>query len=533
MESGDTANVKESNLGKKFVASLDIGTTSVRCHIINNKGETIGESSEQVILHCPSFGRVEIEPDVLFESITQVIKNAIKEADLKASDITVMGISCQRGTFITWNKTTGQPYHNFITWQDIRADSLVQQWNKSITMKALRTGSKCLHLITRNRRFLAGSVLRLMNAQVTLRLVWVLQNVAGVQEAAKRGDLCFGTVDTWLLQRLTGRSDLFVTEVSCASATGLFDPFTMSWASWAFSLFKLPLNMMPKVCDSSGRHFGETDANLFGAPIQIASLLSDQSASLFGSCCFQEGDAKVTIGTGSFLNVNTGRKPHASIAGLYPVVGWKVSDMLVFVAEGLSKDAGTLICWSQSMGLLGNDPSESMKIATSVSDNDGVYFVPAFSGIQAPINDDKSAAGFLGVKRTSRPPHFLRAVLESIAFRIVQMHSSLVDETSYKIDKIRVDGGVSRNDFVVQLISDLTNTTVERAKSSEMSVLGAANFAGLEAGIWKDQDELKSLRKVDREFEPRKDVASEYDSVFNNWKKAVGRFTGWYGQETA
>ncbi|XP_039276096.1 putative glycerol kinase 5 [Nilaparvata lugens] len=523
MESGDALSGKQLDSRNKFVASLDIGTTSVRCHIINNKGETIGDSSEQVILHCPSYGRVEIEPDTLFDSIVQVIKNAIKEAGLKASDITVMGISCQRGTFITWNKTTGQPYHNFITWQDLRADSLVQQWNKSMTMKALRMGSKCLHLITRNRRFLAGSVLQLMNAQVTLRLLWVLQNVTGVREAADRGELMFGTVDTWLLRRLTG-GDVFVTEVSCASATGLFDPFTMAWADWAFALFKLPRSMMPAVCDSSGDHFGHTDPCLFGAPIHIASLLSDQSASLFGSCCFQEGDAKVTIGTGSFLNVNTGRKPHASIAGTF-----LLSSYFTLLFFSTCQNCPYLIF----TGYVGNDPSESQKIATSVPDNDGVYFVPAFSGLQAPVNDDKSAAGFLGVKRTTRPPHFLRAVLESIAFRIVEMHSCLVGETSYKIDKIRVDGGVSRNDFIVQLISDLTNTTVERAKSSEMSVLGAATFAGLAAGIWKDQNELKALRKVDREFEPRKDTASEYASVFNNWKKAVGRFTGWYAQETA
>lgn len=510
-----------------IIASLDIGTTTVRCHIIDSTGNTIYSASDNIELYCPEPGRVEIKPDQLWEKIISVIKNAIRGAGLDVKDVRCLSISCQRATFITWNKANGKPYHNFITWQDIRADSLVHQWNRSLTMMALRGGAKCLYTFTRSKRFLAGSVLQFMNAQVTLRLLWVLQNISEVKDAVRKDELSFGTVDTWLLHKLSG-GKLHLSEVSCASATGLFDPFTMKWADWAVSLFGFNLNMFPTVCDSAGDHFGCTEPDLFGSAIPIKAVMADQSASLFGSCCFEAGDIKVTIGTGSFLNVNTGKKPHASVAGLYPLVAWRVKNELVYMAEGLSKDAGTLVNWSQSMGLLGQDPSESASIVTSVPDNDGVYFVPAFSGVQAPLNDAQAAAGFLGVKRTSRPAHFLRAVLESISFQIAQLYSIFVEESGYDCSRIRVDGGVSRNDFVIQLLSDLTGLVVERPKSSEMSVLGAAYLAGLTTGIWKDKKQLNELRQVDKEFEPRSEIKKSYQHIFSEWNRAVTRFLSWY-----
>ncbi|XP_075216468.1 glycerol kinase 5 [Lycorma delicatula] len=510
-----------------IIASLDVGTTTVRCHIINNSGDNVHEASDYVELHCPEPGRVEIEPDHLWKTIVNVVKNAIRGAGLESSDVKCLGISCQRATFITWNKKTGKPYHNFITWQDLRADSLVRDWNNSVTLMALHGGSRCLYTLTRRKRYLAGSVIKFMNAQVTLRLLWVIQHIPEVKNALDKGELMFGTVDSWLLYKLSG-GKLHLIEVSCASATGFFDPFTMKWADWALKMFDFKLHMFPEICDSTGEHFGSTVPDIFGHSIPIRAVIADQSASLFGSCCFNEGDAKVTIGTGTFFDVNTGKHPHASVAGLYPVVGWKIKNELVYVAEGLSKDSGTLITWAQRMGFLGPDPSESYKIATSVPGNDGVYFVPAFSGLQAPVNDVHAAAGFVGVKRTSQPAHFLRAILESIAFRILELYYVFVNESNCNCSYIRVDGGVSRNDFVLQLVSDLTGLTVERAKSSEMSVLGAAFLAGLATGIWTDKKELVALRKVDKEFKPRRDTKDSCKKVYSQWKDAVTRFLGWY-----
>uniref|UniRef100_A0A1B6DGB8 Glycerol kinase 5 n=1 Tax=Clastoptera arizonana TaxID=38151 RepID=A0A1B6DGB8_9HEMI len=472
--------VEPKDKHKVYIASLDVGTTTVRCHIINGLGEEVSRAKQEITLLYPQPGHVEINPDQLWENVVQVIKEAIKGASIQASDIKCLGISSQRCTFITWNRFTGRYYHNLITWKDLRADSIVKRRNNSYSLMCLRGGAKLLYTITRSKRFLAGSVLKLMNAQVVCRLEWVLKNVPGVFEASIQGSALFGTIDTWLLYRLTnGR--LHVTDVSCASATALFDPFTMHWADWALYLFQIPVAMLPTVCDTAGDHFGSTSPEILGAAIPIRSSMADQSASMYGSCCFNEGDVKLTMGTGTFLNVNTGKSPHASVAGLYPVVGWRVRDELVYLVEGSSYDTGCLINWIQNMGLV-FDVTETSDKASSVIDNGGVYFVPAFSGLQAPVNDCNAAAGFIGIKPTSTTNHVIRAVLESIACRVAQLYNILLEETDFSFARIRVDGGVSRNNFVLQLLSNLTGLITERPQTTEMTSMGAAFLAGLACG---------------------------------------------------
>ncbi|XP_033228077.1 putative glycerol kinase 5 isoform X2 [Belonocnema kinseyi] len=416
----------------KYVAALDVGTTTVRCHILDENAVTIVSSAEKVELLYPKSGYVEIDPDDLWTTICKVCKYCIQESGIDPKLISCLGISSQRGTFLTWDLETGKHYHKFITWKDLRADTMVKEWNSSFTMKTLRAGSNALYAFFRSKRFLAGSVLKLMNTQTTLRLLWAVQNVPGLQEAAIRGKAVYGGVDCWLLYKLTGKH---VTDVSSASATGLFDPFTMEWAGWALGIFKLPRSLFPEVRDTAG-NFGTVPKDLFGAEIPIFCSMADQAASLYGSGCFKPGDLKVTMGTGSFLNVNTGQEPHASVTGLYPLVGWRLGSELVYVVEGASNDTGSLIEWAKFLGII-NQFSETSDLANSVEDSNGVYFVPAFSGLQAPINDPLAAAGFLGLKPTSGKAHLTRSLLESLVFRILLLYKALLNETRFSYQRIR------------------------------------------------------------------------------------------------
>ncbi|KAH0539310.1 putative glycerol kinase 5 [Cotesia glomerata] len=502
----------------KYIVALDVGTTTIRCHILDNKAVTIASAAEKVELLYPKAAYVEINPDQLWESIIKVLKDAVDASKIDVKLIACLGISTQRSSFISWNFETGKNYHRIITWKDLRADSMVREWNSSLTMKSLRMGAHILYTLSRNKRFLAGSVLKLMNTQTTLRLMWVLQNIPGLREAAQSGKAVFGGVDCWLLYKLTGKH---ITDVSNASATGLYDPFTMSWAQWAMNLFKIPSTMFPKVVDNAG-DFGTIPKDILGVSIPIRCCMADQAASLFGSTCFEPGDLKVTMGTGSFLNVNTGKEPHASVAGLYPLVAWKINSEIVYMAEGASSDTGTVIEWIKSIGII-KDPSEMSELANSIEGSD-IYFVPAFSGLQAPINDQAAATGLIGLKPTSGRAHIVRSVLEGLVFRILLLYDSLCTETSRNYNSIRVDGGVSQSDFILQLLADLTGLPVERAMSPEMSILGVAFLSGLQCGIWETREEVCKLRQVDRVFQPDIKRGKNYLSVVHQWKLAVQRF---------
>ncbi|CAH2042421.1 unnamed protein product, partial [Iphiclides podalirius] len=481
-----------------------------------------------VVLHYPKPGFVEIDPDELWKSVINVVNKCIQDASLTAGQITAMGISTQRSTFITWSRKTGRPFHRFCTWKDIRADDLVKEWNNSYTWKVIKLGAYLLHMVSRSKRFKAGSVFKFSNNQTTLRLFWALNNVPALQSAVRNNEAMFGTLDTWLLYKLTGNK-LHMTDVSSASATGFFDPFTMQWAGWAMSIFGIPMSALPQVVDTAGEHFTSTSPEIFGHAIPIRSCIADQTASMWGSCCFEAGDVKLTMGTGTFLNINTGPTPHASVSGLYPVVGWRLGEELVFSAEGSNNDTASIVKWAQGIDLFEN-PADTADIAMSVPDTDGVYFVPAFSGLGAPYNDCTAAAGFVGIKPSTGKAHLVRAVLEAIAFRTLQLYACVRTETAHTFRSIRLDGGVSNNDFIAQLVSDLTGLRVERPLEVEMSSLGCAHIVGLQLGVFKSKDELKSLRKVGTVFTPRAHAKKTYEYAFSRWEAAVRRLCGWYAE---
>ncbi|KAK2155686.1 hypothetical protein LSH36_233g02016 [Paralvinella palmiformis] len=464
----------------KYVLALDVGTTTLRAHIYDKDAQIIGTGVCKVEIMRPKPGYCEMDPDLLWRQVQQVITDCIKDAYTDSSNICAMGITVQRNTFITWDKETAEPFHNFITWQDLRASDYVKQWNKSYTL-------------------------------------WLRKRV-------EENQVYFGCIETWLLWKLT-KGKVYATEYSCASTTGLFDPFQLGWSGVVSHVSKVPLNILPPIKDTSGQ-FGICDPDIFGAAIPITAIIADQQSATFGQCCFNVGDVKCTMGTGTFIDCNTGHKSHASIAGFYPLVGWKYENETVYLAEGNSSDTGQCLEWAKSIGLY-EKVEDTSDVVMSVQDSGGVYFVPAFSGLQAPINDDKACTSLVGISPHTSKVHILRAILESLAFRFKLLYDAVHRETKINLsDVIRCDGGVCNNEFLVQLVSDLTGRTMDRPVHMDMTSLGVAFLAGLAVGVWKDKSELLSIRKTEKQFEPRD--SPQYKEILTEWKNAMRRSMGWY-----
>uniref|UniRef100_A0AAQ5Y5M3 Glycerol kinase 5 n=1 Tax=Amphiprion ocellaris TaxID=80972 RepID=A0AAQ5Y5M3_AMPOC len=469
-----------------FILSVDVGTTSMKCHVYDKEAKIRGSCATKVVPLYPEVGHVEMDPDDLWKGFISVVKGAVQDAGVQMRQIEALGISTQRGTFTTWDRKTGVPFHNFISWQDQRTADLVKSWNRSCTMKAIHSVMKMVYFLTRQKRSLAASLIVFSTQHVTFRLVWALTHYKQV---------C-GCVHA--------------TDYSNASATGIFDSYQMCWSGFLSSLVSLPLSIFPK--------------------------MADQQAAMFGECCFDVGDVKITMGTGTFMDINTGSKPHTSVAGLYPIVGWKIGSEVVYLAEGNAADTGTAIRWAQKLELF-SDVTETSAMAYSVSDSDGVCFVPSFSGLQAPLNDPKACASLMGLKPSTTKSHLVRAILESVAFRNKQLYETMLRETRIPITKIRVDGGVSSNDFVMQLTADLFGRKVARPQHNEMSCLGAAFVAGLGVGFWRSREELKKLQSTDTMFLPQGaakegagSTSREYIPILQSWERALRRSMNWYKQ---
>ncbi|CAO1420186.1 unnamed protein product [Diamesa tonsa] len=522
----------------KYTAVLDIGTTTLRC-IIFSEGFVIKSFAKgNIELIYPQPGYVEIDAERLFSQVIELIREALAKLNISAKELVCIGISTQRSTFTTWNKRTGKVFHNFITWKDMRGNEIVQKWNNSLTLRALNVGARMIYTLTRSKRFLAGSVLKLMNNQVTPRLKWVLENNPELKEAVSKNNALFGTLESFLLYRLRlgnhspgeiiTKDIEHISEITNCTATGFYDPFTLEWAGWAMNLFSFKKEMLPKVVSNS-YDFGFVDASFFGHQIKISGVMADASAAMLGNCCFNEGDVKVTLGTGSFFDINTGTDCHASILGLYPLVQWKLNNKsgATYCVEGSCSDTGSIIVWGQSIGLF-EQPDESSGIAESVKDSGGVFFIPAFSGLSAPINNPNAATGFIGISPDTNKKHLVRALLESIVFRVAQLYKASMEETSYKIRNIRVDGGVSVNDFICQTIADLCGITVERNDNAEATALGIAYLCAINMNVLDSTDELSKLYKCNKKFTPRPEHHDKVLKSMQKWESAVERFKNWH-----
>ncbi|CAG9860986.1 unnamed protein product [Phyllotreta striolata] len=513
---------------KGFIAALDVGTTTIKCHIINANARSIGFASEIVKLVYPQPGWVEIEPDEFFESILNVIQRAIKDSNVSVLQIQSLAISTQRASFLTWKRDTGEHLHNFITWMDLRASKLIKELNVSLATKALRWAAYFIYLGTCNKKFGMASKFMVRNNHVSGRFLWVLANIPSVKEAIKDDNLMFGTLDTWLLYKLTGGST-YVTDITNASSTGFYDPFVLDWGIIAKAL-KIPTHFMPAVV-SNDYDFGKTLQKFFGVEIQIGCCMADQQSSVLGSCSFLEDDLKLTMGTGAFLDVNTAHRIHPSLNGMYPLVGYRIGKELTYVSEVPCTDAGSIIQWLLHCGMVDN-PVITAEMALRVEDTKGVFFVPAFSGLGPPINNDEAATGFIGIKPLTQKEHLVRAVLESIVYQIVKTVDLLKAERTGDYRSIKVDGGLSQNDFICQLLADLTDLPVIRLYMSDIAVMGVSYVAGLSSGFWKNKEDFQSLCKVADTFTPNESMKYKMKcrTNYEEWLLAADRFKSWYSK---
>lgn len=490
------------------ILALDQGTTSSRAILYSHEGKVLGVAQKEFQQYYPEGGWVEHDAIEIWQSQLEVSRRVISECGLTAKDIEAIGITNQRETTVVWNRKTGQPVHRAIVWQDRRTASYCDELR--------RTGFADQITAT------TGLVVDPYFSGTKLR--WILQNVPGAREQAERGELAFGTIDTWLLWNLTG-GVTHLTDVSNASRTLLMDLKTLDWAEEILKLFDIPAGVLPSIRSSSER-YAETSSQWFGAPIQIAAMAGDQQAALFGQNCTQPGMAKNTYGTGCFMLMNIGTVPIASDQRLLTSVAWGRDSTTEYVLEGSVFIAGAAIQWLRDGLKIIRSAAEVEELAKQVPDSDDVYLVPAFAGLGAPYWDAYARGTIVGITRGTTAAHLARAALEGIAFQVADVLTAMEKDSGRAITELRVDGGASSNDLLMQFQADILQCPVVRPKIIETTSLGAAFLAGLAVGFWKDIREIEQIWQTDRRFEPSMS-AHKARLRRERWADALGRSRDW------
>ncbi|MHB1481158.1 MAG: glycerol kinase GlpK [Bellilinea sp.] len=493
----------------KLVASIDQGTTSTRCIIFDAAGKIIAQSQQEHRQIYPRPGWVEHDPLEILRRVEEVLDNALKLSSYSPSDLAAVGITNQRETTVVWNRNTGKPYYNAIVWQDTRTSALCDQLAKKGGID----------------RFRAKTGLPLATYFSGLKIRWILENVPGVLEDTDRGKAIFGNIDSWLIWNLTGGPDngVHVTDVTNASRTMLMNIHTLDWDVEILDALQIPYSMLPKIASSS-EVYGSIPL-LGGVP--LAGDLGDQQAALFGQACYAPGEAKNTYGTGCFMLLNTGSVIVPSKSGLLTTVGYKLGeDPAVYCLEGSIAVAGALVQWLRdNLQLIGHS-SEIETLARSVDDNGGMYVVPAFSGLFAPYWRSDARGVMVGLTSYINRGHIARAALESTAYQTREVLDAMEIDSGVRLTTLKVDGGMVKNDLLMQFQSDLLNVPVVRPQITETTALGAAYSAGLAVGYWQSTDSLRQLWASDHVWSPKMDDVVRRQ-LFSGWKKAVTRTLDW------
>jgi glycerol kinase len=491
-----------------FILALDQGTTSSRAILFDHEGAIRGSAQKEFRQIYPQAGWVEHDPEEIWSSQIEVARRALEQARLKAGDIAAVGITNQRETTVLWDRRTGQPVHNAIVWQDRRTAGFCDELKR--TGKAELIASKTGLVID---AYFSAS-----------KLLWLLDNVPGARERARRGELAFGTVDSWLLWKLTG-GKLHVTDPSNASRTMLFNVRTGKWDEELLQLLNVPREVLPEV-RSSSEVFGETAAGVFDGPIRISGIAGDQQAALFGQNCFQRGMAKNTYGTGCFMLMNIGEEPTPSKHQLLTTVAWGTNGGTEYALEGSVFIGGAVVQWLRDGLRLIKSSAEVESLAASVPDCGGVYLVPAFAGLGAPHWDQYARGTITGLTRGTTSGHIARAALEGIAFQVADVLEVMREDSGIKLAELRVDGGASANNLLMQFQADILGVSVVRPKVVETTALGAAYLAGLAVGFWKDRATVEKGWQLDRRFEPSMS-ADEAAQRRQRWADALKRSREW------
>ena len=489
-------------MDSKYIMALDQGTTSSRCVIYDNKGRICSMQQKEFEQIYPKAGWIEHNPVEIWSSQLAVAMEAMVMAGLSASDIEAIGITNQRETTIVWERATGRPVYNAIVWQCRRTSERIDR------LKAEGMSDKIRRItgLIPDAYFSAS------------KIEWILDNVPGAREKAENGELLFGTVDTWLIWNLT-KGRVHITDYTNASRTMLYDIHNLCWCRELLDYFNIPESMLPEVKPSSCV-YAESDPSILGGAIPIAGAAGDQQAALFGQCCFEPGEAKNTYGTGCFLLMNTGSKAIMSENGLLTTIAAGTDGSVCYALEGSVFVAGAAIQWLRDGMRLIRDAAQSEKYALSVSDSDGVYIVPAFTGLGAPYWDRYARGTVVGLTRGCTKEHFIRATLESINYQVADVLGVMQEESGIYLKALKVDGGASANNFLMQFQADILNTPVHRPDVIETTSLGAAYLAGLATGYWSGKDEILANWKLGRSFEPAmaEDVRN---SKIKGWHRAV------------
>ena len=493
----------------KYIVALDQGTTSSRAIIFDHDQNIISTSQKEFTQIYPKEGWVEYDPMEIWATQYGVLQEAMAKKSISPDDIAAIGITNQRETTIIWDKNTGKPVHNAIVWQCRRTASICD---------SLKETDGFEDYVRQNTGLVIDAYFS------ATKIKWILDNVEGAREKAERGDLLFGTVDTWLLWNLTNR-EVFVTDYTNASRTMLFNIKTLRWDEKILEMLDIPASMLPQVKNSS-QVYGYAGLGQQGRKVPVAGIAGDQQAALFGQACFEKGQAKNTYGTGCFILMNTGEKFVKSSNGLLTTIAIGIDDRVTYALEGSVFIAGAVVQWLRDELRLIDSASETEQLAQSIPDTGGVYLVPAFTGLGAPHWDMYARGTITGITRGTGRSHIVRAALESIAYQTRDVLDAMMQDTGINLKSLKVDGGASQNNFLMQFQSDILGKEVDRPVVTETTALGAAYLAGLATGFWKSRDEIAQKWSMDRKFMPVMNI-DEREARYSKWKKAVTRATLW------
>lgn len=486
----------------KYIMALDLGTTSCRCIIFDKNGRICSAAQKEFTQYFPQPGWVEHDAEEIWATQTGLMYEAMSKIDITINEIAGIGITNQRETTVLWDKETGRPVHKAIVWQCRRTAGYCDELKKLGMAEFFRSKT--------------GLVLDAYFSATKLR--WLLDNAAGARERAEKGKLLFGTVDSWIIWKLTG-GKVHVTDYSNASRTMLFNIHTLKWDEEILRVLKIPQQILPEVKPSS-HVYGYTDSKLFGREVPIAGAGGDQQCALFGQTCFERGEVKNTYGTGGFMLMNTGTAPVNSHNGLVTTIAWGVDDKVEYALEGSIFVAGAAVQWLRDeLGLI-RDAAESEVLAKSVPDANGCYVVPAFVGLGAPYWDQYARGAIVGLTRGVNRNHIVRATLESIAYQVNDVLMAMQEDSGMSITSLRVDGGACDNDFLMQFQADILNTSVVRPYCIETTAMGAAYLAGLAVGYWRSKEEILANHVIAAEFKPQMGQAKR-ESLLQGWHNAV------------
>lgn len=492
----------------KYIMALDQGTTSSRCILFNEKGQMCSVAQKEFTQIYPQPGWVEHDPLEIWNSMTEVMKWAMYQVSATAGEIAGIGITNQRETTIVWEKETGRPVYNAIVWQCRRTSGIIDDLKERGYAPMIRQKTGLIP-----DAYFSGT-----------KIKWILDHVEGARERAKKGELLFGTVDTWLIWNLT-KGQCFVTDYTNASRTMLYDIHNLCWDQEILELLDIPMAMLPEVKPSS-YIYGYTDTSVIGGRIPVAGAAGDQQAALFGQCCFEPGEVKNTYGTGCFLLMNTGEEAVASNNGLLTTIAVGLDGKVEYALEGSVFVAGAAIQWLRDELKVIDSSPQSEEYAMSVSDTEGAYVVPAFTGLGAPYWDQYARGAIVGLTRGFNRAHLVRATLESLAYQTYDLCKAMESDAKIKLVSLKVDGGACANNFLMQFQADILDTDVLRPDCIETTALGAAYLAGLAVGFWKSREEIRSNWALSQTFCPKIDEDNR-EKLLRGWKKAVKCAFGW------